>query len=252
MKWGLSRHLMKWGLIYRAAVAGTPPDWLLGCVFVHKQTVVMAEMTAEESAALLAEFLSIRKGERVAESAALQARLSRTPGDDADARCLEEGAFNPSVLEALQLRFAHEKLPTQLWDDWLRGAAGSMTFSTPLPPPSLPPLPNALELAEVLTALADSVSGGGDGGGGGEGEGGGAPGAGAASSGAASSEPNGAGSPDRAAAAAGAGEASPAKSAPIGGSPERNLAGRPSGSPGPAPFEKGLGDAFLGLFAGGG
>jgi hypothetical protein len=232
---------MKWGLIYRAAVAGTPPDWLLGCVFVHKQTVVMAEMTAEESAALLAEFLSIRKGERVAESAALQARLSRTPGDDADARCLEEGAFNPSVLEALQLRFAHEKLPTQLWDDWLRGAAGSMTFSTPLPPPSLPPLPNVLELAEVLTALADSVSGGGDGGAVGEGEGGGAPGASAASA-----EPNGAGSPDRAAAA------SPAKSAPSAGSPERNFAGRPSGSPGPAPFEKGLGDAFLGLFAGGG
>ena len=41
-------------------IPGTPPDWLLGCCFLHKQSIVNSHLTEEESVELLADFLQVR------------------------------------------------------------------------------------------------------------------------------------------------------------------------------------------------
>jgi hypothetical protein len=49
-------------------------QWLLGCIFVNKQTI-HPELNKEEADSLLAEFLNARKDERKEEKIGLERRL---------------------------------------------------------------------------------------------------------------------------------------------------------------------------------
>lgn len=67
---------------------GTPKGWLLGCIFVNKQSV-HPELNKEEASNLLHEFLNARKDERKEEKIGLERRLK---GEESK----RTGEYNPT------------------------------------------------------------------------------------------------------------------------------------------------------------
>jgi len=120
---------------------GTPRGWLLGCIFVNKQTI-HPDLTREEGDKLLADFLNQRKDERKQEAMELERRLK---GEGSEERLRAEGLLEDlkdlqenlasAIKQGVQLdsNKCQEMLPA-LIDDWAAGQAGSMTFTVADPP----------------------------------------------------------------------------------------------------------------------
>jgi len=140
---------------------GTPRGWLLGCIFVNKQTI-HPDLTREEGDKLLADFLNQRKDERKQEAKELERRLK---GEGSDEKLRGDGLLEDlkdlqnnlasTIKQGVQLdsNKCQEILPA-LIDDWAAGQAGSMTFTVADPPVHFGP---KLESASAMVRSKNSA-----------------------------------------------------------------------------------------------